>query len=400
LIRFGAVLVRILPWLLAASIADAQTQVVIVVPHSNTDDYYPYEHRLRSELISEGYQPVSVEISNEVSAATLKQNATRLMSPAAISLTIRDQVIAGTVWIQGRQGSRDLLRPVPEYPLGPQAPSVIAVRAADVLHGGLLELGYIGTAPEPPAPAPTATPISQGSSNGSTPPSPPAPAASRSGAQTKLAASPKSSPISKSPPTPQSSALPDLPQTGPREGAASVPPQTDPSPRWQIRALFSLAQPYLRSPLALGASTTATAQAASTFRIGLSGTYLAPARGETTPYLGMASVTQTFVGPTVELHQSHSSRFDTYQFLDAGLHALFVTGEAPPPNRPHSTRAYTGYAQLGLGAALALEAHLSLTVQAGLLLPFKAADVKVTNTTVIEAAGPAAMLNAGLGLSL
>lgn len=389
-------LARFLPWLLVASVADAQTPIVIVVPHSNNDDYYPYEHRLRSELISEGYQPVSVEISSEVSAAVLKQNATRFVSPAAITLSIRDQGIAGTVWIQGRQGSRDLLRPVPEYPMGPQAPSVFAVRAADVLHGGLLELGYIGTLSESPLPAPTPPSVAAGSANGF-PSTPPPSTPAKPEAQTK----PVASATAKSAPSPQPSPSPVTPKPPPHELSASVAQQNARKSRhWQMRASYSLAQPFLRSPLASGASITATRRATSALRIGLAGTYLAPVRGQTTPYFGMASVTQAFVGPRVELHQALSHRLDTYEYLDAGLHALFVTGEANPPNLPHSHRAYTGYAQLGFGAALALTAHFSLTAQTGLLLPFHGADVKVTNTTVIEAAGPAATLNAGLQLSL
>lgn len=396
MIRFGAVLVRILPWLLVASAADAQTAVVIVVPHSNIDDYTPYEHRLRSELVSEGYQPVSIEISGEVSATMLKQNATRLMSPAAITLTIHDQVIAGTIWIQGQKGNRDLLRAIPEYPLGPQAPSVFAVRAADALHGGLLELGYIGTLPESSPLAPTLTTPSAPSTNGSTT-QPPASAPTKPEPQTK----PVTPATQKSSPSPLPAPSPVTPRPAPQERSTfAAQRNARERQRWQIRASFTLAQPYLRSPLASGASLTATGRATSALRIGVAGTYLAPVRGETTPYYGMASVTQAFVGPRLELHQSLSNRFDAYEFLDAGLHALFVTGEAATPNLPHSTRAYTGYAQLGFGAAVALATHFALTAQVGLLLPFNAADVTVTNTTVIEAAGPAATFNAGLQFSL
>jgi len=50
--------------------------------------------------------------------------------------------VSGLVWMKDAKAERSLERAVPPEALSSDSPAVFAIRATDVLHGGLLELGY------------------------------------------------------------------------------------------------------------------------------------------------------------------------------------------------------------------------------------------------------------------
>lgn len=386
MIRFSFVLACVGLWLSVTTTAYAQTSVVIVVPHSGTDDYNAYERRLRSELISEGFQPVSVEIQTEVSAPLLKQHANRLMSPAAISLSIRDRAISGWVWIESRGKGNDLLRAVPEYPLNAQAPQIFAVKAADVLHGGLLELGYIGTTPPETAPAARATALSPTPAAKASPPTPakapekqPVPVEGKARSQVQVPStevpSSVSEPRTKSPPTPYYA--------------------------WHVRGLLSLIQTVNGSPLEMGATLSATYSLSAQLGVGLTGTYLGSSNYRTEPFRGEADVTEAALAPRLELRQPISKRACIFESVEAGAHAVFVAGQAAAPNFvAHHASSWTAYASPALGLDVKLAGRLSSTFQASFLYPLRKVDIVVSKTRVFEAAVPAVLLSAGFELNL
>lgn len=366
---------------------------MIVVPHSASDDYTAYEHRLRSELTSEGFQPVSVEIQTEVSAPLLRQHAKRLMSPAAISLAIRDHAISGWVWIQSKGNGNDLLRAVPEYPLSSQAPQIFAVKAADVLHGGLLELGYLGTSLEPPPPPRTA-PSSPASASSAKAAAPEQPGQASTSAPKALpdatngsanAAAPTPAPHAKLTPTPS-----------PAPHAKLTPTQY----AWHLRGLLSLVQTTSGSPLELSAALSATYHVHAHWALGLTATYLGRSSFRTEPFRGGADVTQATLGPRLELRQPLSKRLCVFEAVEAGAHGVFVAGEATTGLLAHHAWLLTPYASPALGLDLKLSGRLSTTLQTAFLYPLRRADVMVAKTRVSEAGTPAILFSAGLEVNL
>jgi hypothetical protein len=376
LIRFGLVLLWAL-LLLVTRTSQAQIPVVIVVPHTGASEYDAYEHCLRSELVASGLQPVSVEVPAEIDTLVLKAQARHLMSPAAISLSIHDQVVSGVVWIQARGTNGDSLRSVPDYPLGEQAPTVFAVRATDVLHGGLLELGYLGSTPEPPVvqsrPAETPQPIA-----GTPATSPPA---STNAGTTTLP----------TPPKPTGSAQTEPARLGSEHGGILRP--------WQSRIMVTLSKSLAGYPSNVGFTLSGMRHVHQRFRLGLSGTCFAPVVARTMPDEGRAYITQVLIGARLEYLQPLTETITTLGYLETGPHAIFVSSEATSLNTAHRAHSYTGYSMVGLGVNWRTSTAVRLAVETGLLLPWKAADVLVLQAVVAEAARPTLLLNVGIQLS-
>jgi hypothetical protein len=353
-------------------IAQAQTSVVVVVPHVDTNDYESFEHRLRSELVAEGFEPVSVEVPGEVDAQTLQRNANRFMSPAAISISIHARVVSGLVWIRARGKSDDSLRSVPDYPLGEQASAVFAVRATDVLHGGLLELGYIGVAPEPaepPAPKANDTSTSKLDDSNATP------AASK--------------------PEPPEPPRPPVARTAP-----PAPLVREQAPlAWRATAMGTLGSHFLDFPSNLGLSLSVMRRLNQYFSFGIAGTLFAPVVIRTEPDQGRAYITQAFVGPRLQCLQPLTEAFTLFEYLESGPHAIVVSGEAVRPNISNSDQSFTIYSSLGLGASWTPNQMLGVIAQAGILAPWRRTDVVILNTAIAEAAGPALLFSGGLQLA-
>jgi hypothetical protein len=373
LIRFRLVLLWAL-LLLSTRTSQAQIPVVIVVPHDGAPEYDAYEHRLRSELIAAGLQPVSVVVAAEADAQMLKAQARQLMSPAGISLSIHDKVVSGLVWIRARGPSGDSLRPVPDYPLGEQTPTVFAVRATDVLHGGLLELGYLGTTPEAPV-------VQLGPTNAPPPVASATEATAPSTTSTASAATPK-------PPTST--------QTEPAT-RRSEPGEIERP--WQFRGMLTLSKSFAGYPSNVGLTWSGTRRLHERWRLGLLGTYFAPVVARTSPDEGRAYITQVFIGARLECLQSLAETVTLLEYLESGPHAILVSSEAVSPNRQQSGQSYTGYSNIGLGVSWMVSSAVSFAGQTGLLLPWKPADVVVVQTVVAEAARPTLLLSAGIQLS-
>jgi hypothetical protein len=361
-----------------ARLSHAQTPVVIVVPHVSTTDYESFEHRLRSELVAAGFQPIAAEVLVDVTPQTLQVQATRLTSSAAISISIHDKVVSGLVWIRARGTDADLLRAVPAYPLNAQAPTVFAVRATDVLHGGLLELGYSGTTPD-------------GFVGGFVPPAP-APHSKASSTPTKPADAPAAT---------HDAATPLDEKPTPTDKTHSAPPEAKPeqekaSNTWFFRGTASLEVPFLEFPTNLGFGPSVMRRLHAHWNIGLAGSVFLPAVGKTEQ--GRANITQTYVGARLDYLQLPARPLTLFAFVETGAHAILVTSETRSPNLAHSRQSFTGYSTVGVGATWAVNGTVALLIETGLLLPWRRADVVVARTTVASAAGPAMLFNAGVQL--
>ena len=130
------------------SVARAENYVVIVVPSGDNIDYSTFENRLRFELIAAGYATITATLPAPIDAATLPAIAARFSTNVAVSLSILDGIVYGFVSITDPIAHKNTIRAVPGYPIGEQTPGVFAVRATDVLHGAMLELNYVRSAPQ------------------------------------------------------------------------------------------------------------------------------------------------------------------------------------------------------------------------------------------------------------
>lgn len=372
--------------LLWACLARAQTSVIIVVPHVSTSDYEPYEHRLRSELIAEGFQPISVEVL-AVTSQTLQKHATRLMSPAAISISVHDGVVSGMVWIRGRAASPDLMRSIPDYPLSAQTPSIFAVRATDVLHGGLLELGYIGTTVEP-------TTENQPNTSRFVENEP--------GLEAKGSKVPRASSAANDASSAAGTAVQAQTTEQPSAATTSAAPanrskREKPPKAWFFRGMANVGLPMLAYSTNYGFNPSVMRRVSPHFNVGFSGGMFLPLVARTRD--GHANIAQAYVGPRLESVQQLAKQLTLFEFVEIGGHAIFVTSDTVVPNRAHSAQSFTGYSSLGAGATWALNGTVGLMAGTGLLLPWKRADVIVVRTVVAEAAGPALLFNAGIQLA-
>jgi hypothetical protein len=375
--------------MLVGRLSQAQQTVVVVVPHTGIVDYDVFEHRLRSELIAAGFQPISLEVQVEVDPKILKRSASRLASPAAISISIHDGTVSGLVWLKGSDPSSDSVRPVPACALTDQAPSVFAVRATDILHGGLLELGYVSpsasaTAGEnepssPPAEPGAARPSPQpANSAGAIPPEPPptSPARVKQSAPQKPPLPPSSKPVSWGP----------------------SPASKD----WRLAAMGTLGAHFVNSPTSFGVSISAIRRVYGDFGIGLRGTYFAGVEEKTPRFPNdTATVTEAHLGARAEYLQRASETIFLFEFLETGAHGVFVSGNANSVNaRGGSGYSYSGYSGGGLGAIWWQNSILGLMFETGLVYPWKPADVLVGGETVLKAAQPTLMFNLGVELAI
>ena len=126
----------------------AELVVVLVLPAESREDYEPFATRLRSELVAAGFGVRTVRASEPPSASLLEQVAERERGAAAVAVTLSPTAVSGLVWMRDAKAERSLERAVPPEALSGDSPAVFAIRATDVLHGGLLELGY--PRPRPP----------------------------------------------------------------------------------------------------------------------------------------------------------------------------------------------------------------------------------------------------------
>ena len=367
--------------------ARAQTPVVIVVPHESETDYEQFEHRLRSELVAEGFQPVSVEVPLAVTAQTLQRQATRLMSPAAIGIIVNEKVVSGQVWIRGRGTSPNSLRPIAPYPPGTQAPVVFAVRATDVLHGGLLELGYIGTTPEPGGDA-WASPLSGDTRTAS------------------KASATAIGDVTATPPTKKAEAMSSTGVVGStanhderqRPSVGSTKPKRERAPKaWQFRGMIGIEAPLLHFPISVGYGAVALRQLHANWGLGVAGVYR-PAVSIHTPQ-GRADTTQAGLGGRIEAGQMLAKSLKLFEFVESGFHATRVKGDAAANYLQFPAHSYTGYSSLGLGAVWLVNATVGLTAQSSFQLPWRRSDVLIVRTVVAQAAGPSLSFDVGLQLS-
>ncbi|HEY5957045.1 MAG TPA: hypothetical protein VIV60_10850, partial [Polyangiaceae bacterium] len=306
-------LIIVFTWVfMLARVSRAETSVVIVVPHPGNNEAHAFEHRLRSELFAAGFQPISVEVTTEITPQAIRNAAVRLMSHAAVTLTVHDGIVSGLVWIEGRGKSEDSWRPVAEYPVSEQAPGVFAVRATDVLHGGLLELGYVGTAPSAAEPPAVAMPPSSERE-------PPA----------------KSNPAN--PKTPGKGAPKTAEERSDTRGGGAMPKTSLGAPAkstqrvmdrlpWHFNVSATLAEHVLNFPTSIGLTAMATRRIHDEWNLGAALAYFAPVTASADA--GRANIAQAYLGPRLEWYKPIGNDVNAFGYGETGIHSTWLWSEA------------------------------------------------------------------------
>jgi len=350
--------------LLFSQFAWGRTSVLIVVQHDTSQDVDSCEQRLRAELSADGYAPTTVQVEQEPNAAVLVDTAKRLASSAAISIVLSEGSVSGLVWMVDPKKPGGLLRAVTELPVNDQASIVFAITATDVLHGGLLELGYVQDDPKiaPSLPDPVRKP------------EPAAP-----GAPELLAPAP--------------AALPRTPLPSPPRHTASDA-QTEPPPNLQATVSANRLFAIRGLPPSTEIDLAVTRRLGIHWAIGLHGGFVLPVELKTSR--ASASASQFLVGPRLEYWQQMGRWWSSFTFVETGLYYETVHGSSSTSVTGHDRSAFTIYHQLGGGVSFHASRDFGLWLGASVLLPYQPSDVVILEETVGRIASPSVLLGGGL----
>jgi hypothetical protein len=123
----------------ALVMASSGSRIAILVRPSVVGPDAELEALLRSELLAEGFEVLTIA-QPVADDTTLEAVARRTDSIAVIVVAEPNGELAANVWMRDRVAGKTALRQVRPEPMAPGAPSIIAIRAAELLRASLLEL--------------------------------------------------------------------------------------------------------------------------------------------------------------------------------------------------------------------------------------------------------------------
>jgi len=354
--------------LLFSQLAWGHTSVLIVIQHDNSQELDSCEQRLRAELSADGYTPTTVQVEQEPNATVLVDTAKRLASSAAISIVLSEGSVSGLVWMVDPKRPGGLLRAVAELPVNDQASVVFAVTATDVLHGGLLELGYVQDDPKvaPALPDPVRMP------------EPAAPGAPELPGPT---------------PGPTLSDLPRTPLPSPPSHPARDA-QTEPTPNFQAMVSANRLFAIRGLPPSTEIDLAVTRRLGIHWALGLHGGFVLPVELKTSR--ASASASQFLVGSRLEYWQQMGRWWSSFTFVETGLCYETVHGSSSTSVTGHDRSAFTIYHQLGGGVSLHASRDFGIWLGASVLLPYQPSNIVILEKTVGRIASPSVLLGGGL----
>ncbi len=335
----------------AASLG-SENIVVVVVPTGDNVDYSPFENRLRSELTAAGHSTVTATLPAPIESSDLPTHARRLGSDICISISISDGMVVGFVSVADPASEKIVVRSIPGYPAGEQAPSIFAVRATDVLHGVLLELNYVPNAPQKPNTAQEDKPHINRSAK---------PAGERKAENP--AAEVKHEPIAE--------------QRGDAPPARPLPPNKGPSTsrHWGVSVGAGLNAAGHSLPLASGGEISVFRQERDWGASVEASAYLPV---DASSHGAEIAVNQWLVGASFHLYQPLSSAFKVFESFGSGLYGLSFSGlSTNNQGTGHNVRYVVGYSNLGLGILSEFNERTALALRFRILAPWRVGDVIV-----------------------
>jgi len=326
--------------LTVANVVRAEDFVLIVIPSGDNIDYSSFENRLRAELAAAGYATITATLPAPIDSAALPAQASRFSTNICVSLSVSDRIVVGFVSVADPASARSVIRPVPGYPIGEQAPSVFAVRATDVLHGVLLELNYT---PKLSQKLPQAVPER------------PVVTASRQAAPTRSTLPPVVSPRRYTKPEPG------------REPGASAG-------RWGVSLDVAFNGGGRAIPTAPGAEVGVFWQERY-WGLSAEGSAYLPA----VVNVGSSSIkiTQWLVGADFQLFQPLGSAFRVFESLGGGAYGVSLSGESPIEAIERNRSDVLAYLGAGSGLVSDFNERTALALRLRVLAPLSVADVIV-----------------------
>lgn len=391
-----------LPWcvlgiaLLFVRPAWAALRVVLVVSGGAQERDAPIATRLHSELVAAGFDVRTVPSTDPPSILLLKNLAEREAAAAAVAIVSSPDSVSGIVWMRDSEAERVLVRRVPEEPRSADSPAVFAIRATDLLHGGLLQLGY--PRPKPAEADPSAPP--------NTGPPPPENA--------NPVVAPAKPPRKPAEPVPRQPAKRKGNSAGPRpQGAA-------PERAWEIMAGASAlwgpggdsqALPWMFAP-AIGLEWRIFTAWALELRVA------APAMGSAGSSDDVVDVDQELallgggwrgrVGSLV--HVAASAGPGIYRIGIDGERPVFLPLQGgrrrPPPFEPNVTyesyshRFLFGCVYAGTGLELYAASRVTVRVSADMVFPMRRVELGLANQQTVQSGVPIVLATLGLGFRI
>ncbi|MBN1606268.1 MAG: hypothetical protein JW940_06520 [Polyangiaceae bacterium] len=375
----------------------AELRVVLVVPSVAEQRDTQIATRLRAELVAAGFDVRTVPSTAAPSILLLKTVAEREAGAAAVAIVSSPESVSGIVWMRDERAERVLVRRVPEERRSVDSPAVFAIRATDLLHGGLLQLGY--PRPKPP------TAASGGSAHdvpvGARQPEP-------------AAAGPRGTPKK-------------MARTASREpsrletGAGSRPETAPPEPAWEVMAGASSlwgpggdsqALPWMFAP-SLGLEWCPLTSWVFELRTA------APAFGIVGSSTQAVNIDQEVALLGAGWRGRLGSRVRVAASAGPALYRLGVRGQQPvtpvpagnrrpgPPGGPppvnfleYSDVYWYGCAYGGAGLELYVESRFAVRLLGDLVVPLKRATIRLSNRQTVQSGTPLLIGTLGLALRL
>jgi hypothetical protein len=152
----AAILLVTLPVALEASgrADDARSRVALVRSSSNDPVLREASTRLRAELLDAGFEVVEVDRPPGDPRSEVEDAAPTTTSFATVAMSRAVNGAFADVWISDHLTGKTVVRRI-EVGAGPDATSVLAIRALELLRASLLEVASSGRPSEPPMSAPS-----------------------------------------------------------------------------------------------------------------------------------------------------------------------------------------------------------------------------------------------------
>ncbi len=332
---------------LLTSPAAARQTVVLILAGGSAAELFPYELRVRSELLASGFAVTSVQVPDADDTGQLARTAGGMMTQAAVTIVLSQNSVSGAVWATSHDSQRTLLRTIHPVPLGDDAAAVFAIRATEVLNAVLIELGYPRRTPaEPPDPSPEPPPATPSTEAAERPPAPPAASAPRD---------------------------PHPAPAGPRGSKPPPAPATEAGSAWRIGAGVALLAGPGGVPVAPAPSLALQLAPASPWWLELA--LAAPALNSLRDDAGSAKVDQEVLVLKLGASAPLATWGHAFVALGGGAYRLGVRGSAAPPHSGNRDHVLSGVGLLGVGTRVRLADAWWLQLDTAAMLTTPRAEV-------------------------
>ena len=366
---------------LLSSPAAARQTVVLVLAGGSAAELFPYELRVRSELLASGFAVTAVQVPDADNTGQLARTAGGMMTKAAVAIVLSEDSVSGAVWATSHDSQRTLLRTIQPVPVGEEAATVFAIRATEVLNAVLIELGY---PPRTPPEADTPPAASEPPPDTSLPPPP---------TGVKPPESPEQTPVPASSSAPRRSASPP---PGPRVSTPPAAAATEAGSVWRVRAGAALLAGPGGVPPAVAPGLALQLAPEPSWWLELA--FVAPGLSRLRDQTGSAEIDQELVVLGLGASAPLASWAHGFVSLGGGAHRLGVRGSGAPHYSGNRDHVLSAAGLLDVGTRLRLGEGWWLQLDAAAMLTTPRAEIVFADR--VQARSGLPLLLAGISLCL